>query len=74
MAEEISFIGEIHKLLDRDPFQPFTIVLNSGDRHEVTDPHQLALGETVAILIPKKSTSVHMRSNQIVGVEVLEPA
>jgi hypothetical protein len=74
MAEQISFIDEMHRLLDREPFQPFTIVLNSGNRYEVSDPHQLALGESVAILIPKKSTSIYMRSNQIVAVEVLEPA
>lgn len=74
MAEEISIIGDMHKLLDREPLQPFTIVLNSDDRYEVSDPHQLALGESVAILIPRRSSSIHMRSNQIVAVEALEPA
>ena len=74
MAEEISVIGEIVKQLDRVPFQPFTIVMNSGERYEVTWNHQVAVGRDTLILLRLEATSVYMRSNQISSVEVLEPA
>ena len=74
MAEEIRFDSELNDLLDRDPFVPFTIVLASGDRYRVTGPRQVAMGDTVIVIVPPKSTHVFFRTNQVVGVEVKEPA
>jgi hypothetical protein len=74
MSEAINFDDEINKLLDRDPFVPFTIILTSGDRYEITGPRQIALGERVIVVVPPKSTHSFFRRNQVVGIDVAEPA
>jgi hypothetical protein len=74
MPEEISITGEIKRMLERQPFRPFVIILTSGDRYEVTGLHQLAIGESVAILLPPNSTSIYMRTNQIAAIEELQQA
>jgi hypothetical protein len=74
MAEEIRFESELNDLLDREPFVPFTIVVASGDCYRVTGPRQVAIGENVIIVVPVKSTHAFFRKNQVVGIEVEEPA
>ncbi len=71
MAETINFNDEIERILDREPFFPFTIIVSSGDRYEVTDPHQLAMGDSVIVLV--RSTLAFFRKNQVVGVEATGP-
>jgi hypothetical protein len=73
MSEEINLKDEIVRLLDREPFVPFVVVLTSGDCYEVTDPHSLALGQNVLIIVPPRSAHVFMRWNQVSSVEVKEP-
>jgi hypothetical protein len=75
MSEAINFNEELVRLWkQRERFSPFTIILTSGDHYEVTEPIQMALGENVVALVPRGSTQVFFRKNQIVGVEVHEPA
>ena len=74
MGEEISFEEEILRLLDDEPFAPFTIVLTSGDRYEVTDPHQVALGGSVVVYVPPRGGISFIRKNQIVAVQSHQPA
>lgn len=74
MAKEITITGEIIKMLDRTPFHPFTIILTSGDRFRVTERHQIAVGQSVVILIPPNSTSIYMRANQIAALEEIAEA
>jgi hypothetical protein len=74
VAEEIDIIGEIEKALDRRPFQPFVIVVSSGDRYEVTGRHQVAVGRQVVIILPPDSTSIYLRANQLVAIELAAPA
>ena len=74
MAEEIGITGEIERALDRGPFQPFSIVATSGDRYEVSGPHQVAVGTQVVIILPPDSTSIYLRTNQIAAVELAAPA
>ena len=74
MAEEIDIVGEIGKALERRPFQPFVIVATSGDRYEVTGLHQVALGRQVVIILPPDQTSIYLRANQLVAVELRAPA
>ena len=73
-AEETNTVGEIEKALDRQPFQPFAIVATSGDRYEVTGRHQMAVGKSVVIIIPPDSTSIYLRTSQVVAVELAAPA
>ena len=74
MAEDIGITDGIGRALDRQPFQPFSIVATSGDRYEVTGRHQVAVGKQVVIILPPDSTSVYLRTNQIVAVELAAPA
>jgi hypothetical protein len=73
-AEDIDIVGEIEKALDRQPFLPFAIVATSGDRYEVSGRHQVAVGRQVVIILPPDSTSVYLRTNQLVAVELAAPA
>ena len=74
MAEDISVISELHALLDRRPFRPFTIVLENGDRYVVNGRNQVAVGRTVVILIGPDSPSIHMNLHSIIALEDPQPA
>ncbi len=73
-SEDIAITDEIEKALDRQPFQPFSIVVASGDRYEVTGRHQVAVAKQVVIILPPDSTSIYVRANQLVAVEIAAPA
>ena len=68
-----SFEDQIRRLLDADPFVPFTVVVASGDKYPVTSSHSLAIGETSmsSIWLPKRGQA-YFRKSQIVSVEVGE--
>jgi hypothetical protein len=75
MSEEISFEDELMRLLDITPFQPFSLVLTSGDRYEMTERHDVAIkknSNTVVVLHPKTGLSF-LRKNQIVAVDAPSP-
>jgi hypothetical protein len=74
MAEEISIIDELKRLIDRTPFQPYVITLSSGERFDITERHQVAVGTSVVIVLPPNQASIYLRSNQITSVQVLAPA
>lgn len=62
-------------LVERRPFVPFTVVLSSGDRHEVRYPATLSVGKQLAILIDPESDRHHdLRVAQIVDLEVAASA
>jgi hypothetical protein len=73
MPEEITIADEIVARLDRKPFQPFIIVMNIGERYEVTGRFQVAVMQSLIILLRPNLTSVYVRTNQISSLEVLEP-
>lgn len=69
--DDISIPGEIERLLDERPFKPFTVVTTSGDRYPITRKHAVAIGGSIVMLItPAAKTSIYLRTNQIVGLEV----
>ena len=72
--EEISIINELERLLDRRPFMPFTIVIDSGNRYEVTGRHDVAIGRSVLVLLGPNSPSIHLRTNSISALEDPHPA
>ncbi len=68
-------LEQIKEHLDRDPFQPFRIITTSGDRYDVLEPHELAIAETYLFYcFPRSDRSAHIRMNQIVALESLQPA
>jgi hypothetical protein len=65
----------LHEHLDREPFVPFRLVLTSGQSYDITNPHSLAVGETLMHLYYAKSDrSATLRLNQLASIETLEPA
>jgi len=74
MSEEISIVGELHRVLELRPFKPFVIVMNSGDRYEVTGLHQVAIGRSVIVLMREGENSMFLRISQISSLEMPEPA
>jgi hypothetical protein len=75
MSEAIGIKDEIFRRLEREPFEPFQIVLASGDRYEVTNPHLLAVGESVVHVMLPRSDAYHvLRLSQVTAINALEPA
>ena len=63
------------KILDRDPFQPFRIIMTSGDRHEINNAHLVALGQTqLTAYYPRSDRFAVLRLNQLAAIETLESA
>ena len=69
------FEQRIKELLREEPFHPFEIVLSSGDHYRVTSGFSLAIGEAeMSTLYPPKGGKSYFRKDQIIGIEVPEPA
>lgn len=65
-----TFTATIRAFRNQTPFQPFTVALMNGDRHEVDRPDILAIGDGVAFLIAPGDVPVfldHEGVNQIIG-------
>jgi hypothetical protein len=68
-------IDQLQQHLDREPFQPFRIVTTSGDRYDVTDPHEVAIAKTYLFYAyPRSDRSAHIRLSQVVALETVETA
>jgi hypothetical protein len=72
--EQISFEEELRKLARAVPFSPFEIATTSGEKYEINDSMEIAIGtSTVIVVLPR--TGVQMiRKNQIVAVHTTESA
>jgi hypothetical protein len=63
------------ELLDKEPFRPFRIVLTSGDRYEVSNPHLVAIGDSeIFYCYPQTDRFVYIRKSQIAALEALQAA
>ena len=71
MSQAFSVIASLEDFLDRRPFTPFVIVMNSGERYTVTGRHQVAVGKNVLVVIPPNSASIHLRFQGVSSVEEL---
>lgn len=74
MSEEISIIEEIKRYAQANPFVPFSIVMTSGDRYEMTGAVQVAVGKSIVIVVPEGERHSVLRQNQISAIDVHEPA
>jgi hypothetical protein len=71
--EQISFDDELRKYVLAVPFVSFEIVTTSGDRYEITDNVQVAIGTTtIGAMLPKTGFQL-IRKNQITALHVHEP-
>jgi hypothetical protein len=69
-----STLDTIMHLKRREPFAPFEIVMNSGDRYRIDNPDALAVASSQLHYYPRLGNGVHMRLNQISAVEELHAA
>jgi len=70
MSEEIDIIGEINQHLEREPFEPFIVVMASGDRYAIEDPNGATVGRrTIAIVPPRSEGHKLLRISPISSVE-----
>jgi hypothetical protein len=68
--EEETILDTIQALQRRDPFDPFRIVISSGDKYLVENPHNLAIGESLlSYFYPHSDRFVFIRINQLVAIE-----
>lgn len=68
-------IEQLQEHLDRETFQPFRIVTSSRDCYDVLSPHEVAVAQTYLFYaFPQSDRSAHIRLNQIVALETMEPA
>jgi hypothetical protein len=64
-----STLDTIVHLKRQDPFVPFRVVMASGDHYRIENPDALAVATSQIHYYPRSGGGVHMRLNQIVGVE-----
>jgi len=67
--KEETTLDTILHLKKKDPFNPFRIVMTSGDRYVIENPDALAIAQTQLHYYPRTGLGIHMRLNQIVAVE-----
>ncbi|MGA3066422.1 MAG: hypothetical protein ABSF29_06190 [Tepidisphaeraceae bacterium] len=70
MSEQIGRRSELIQLLDDEPFAPFEIVMGSGDRYRITDPHSVAVGRDVICVLPRVGASSVLRFNQVNALHI----
>lgn len=62
-------------MLHREPFQPFRIVLTSGDRYDIVNPDLVAVGRTqITVYAPRSDRFSVLRLNQLAALEVIAQA
>lgn len=69
--KESSFLEEIREFHERNPFEPFVIVMNSGERYAIEAPANFAFGKSrVYYALPASDRLVIMRLSQISSIEL----
>jgi hypothetical protein len=73
VRDDINIGNEIDRLPDQRPFRPLAIATTRWERHEPTRQNAAALGESAIVLAsPERRSSIDLRLNQIVSIEVPE--
>ncbi|HWE06354.1 MAG TPA: hypothetical protein VG274_06580 [Rhizomicrobium sp.] len=63
---------DLAELLALDPFLPFVLVMNSGDRYEVRNPDLAMLAESLLyIMKPRSDRRDILRLTEISSLEIL---
>ena len=70
MPEELKFDDEVQKLIHAEPFEPFDLILISGDRFTVTNPGFFVFGDSTVYLVQQKKGLALFRKSDLTGVEV----
>jgi hypothetical protein len=55
-----------------EPFEPIEFRLANGDRHQVRDPINMAVGKNVVVILyPDSNRMAHCTPHQVVSIEKL---
>ena len=68
--EEISLRDEIERLAASEPFQPFVIIMVSGQRYEITARDGVMAASSVVVITPHAGGIHLLRQTQISEVSV----
>jgi hypothetical protein len=61
----------IRELLEREPFIPFEIVMNSGDRIKIEAPGLVTFQDAWLIyMLPRSNSFVQLRMNQLSFIQI----
>ena len=71
MSEEIRMRAELNRLALGEPFEPFVIVMVSGDRYRIERAEEIVVGEEVILVMSmrRRSHSI-LRFNQVSSVDI----
>ena len=69
MSEEIDIVGDIKRHLEREPFEPFVVVMASGDRYVIEAPDRTMVGRSVMLAVASSGGHMLLRLSQISSVE-----
>ncbi len=73
MAKRVSIFSELNDLMMLQPFRPFSIIMASGVRYEVTDPESILLfPTTVTIFSLARGGHAALHVRQISSIEAYE--
>ena len=68
-------IEDLKELMHRRPFEPFTIVITSGETVDVTNPDNLAVGDSrLSYFVSKSDRWILIRLNQIASIRSMNTA
>jgi hypothetical protein len=69
-----AFEDELNSVLKAEPFVPFNLVTDGGDRYLVESPRALVVMESVIYHYPPRTDRKNiLRTNQLAVIEVLDP-
>jgi hypothetical protein len=61
----------ITELLNAEPFMPFSIILTSGDKFHIRDPHLVVMqASQIFYAYPKSDRFTLLRLNQVAALDV----
>jgi hypothetical protein len=58
-------VERIREFLRRKPFRRFRVVMRSGERHDITDPDRVALGQMTVHWFPPSGRWTQMSDDEI---------
>jgi len=60
----------IEEMMAHEPFEPFRIVIASGDKYLIESANNLVIGDQkIFYCVPRSDSVVYIRKNQIVAIE-----
>jgi|HubBroStandDraft_3_1064219.scaffolds.fasta_scaffold1062787_2 hypothetical protein len=68
MAEEVKFEEVLDQRVNSIPFEPFAVSLTSGERFEINNQTQVAIGKSTVTLYYARSGFTTLRKSQLVAI------